>query len=829
MRALAKSFRAILLRLRHKAQSGVLRAFLSMLDTRYHHLAARAPEAIIVHADGQVIFANPACAAIFGADSPDRLVGRPVLDLIHPGSRAAIARRLQLSADLVDTSFHKEQLVAVGGGVVEAEVAMIPFTNLAGRQRGAVLIHDITAYKQMEAALRASEHRFRSVVEHSYDGILLIDSDGVVIYWNPASERITGLKQHDAVGRPIWDVMAQSLGRPATAQIAQILKAEAFRWLGETDANWTGRWVEQVFRRADGRQRIAQVLVLPIQTETDDIGCVIIRDVTEQRQTQQALEKRSRALQSLHEVMLEVGAELSLTALLGHIAERATALIDADKGGSIFLYHPGKHVLRLEAAYGVGAPHIGMTLNPGEGITGRVFETRQPFFVNDYPGWDRRIAFPDKITFSAVLAVPLLQQDQALGVLLLFASNDQRIFTDEDVWLATMFAAQAVNVIVNARLYQKLEQHSERLEEAVRARTAQLQQAKERTETILNSSPDAILLLRNDGAIDAFNPAFSKFFGHRLDDVYGQTPVMLVDPVHATDFSRVLRVALEQGEPGQLEVTAWRQDGTTFDAGVAFAPIARNGAVTGVICTFRDISSLKEVERMKDVFVSNVSHELRTPIASIRLYHDLLMRSPDNSRRYMEHLQRETDRLQRIIEDLLFLSRLDQEQTTLRCSPVDLNELAAQYIADRVVLADQRKLRLSFEALPGLPLMELDRGLIGQALSILLTNALNYTPAGGKVTVRARADSADDQWWAGLEVNDTGPGIPLHEQPRLFERFFRGSTARESGMPGTGLGLALVKEIVSRHGGWVDVISTGVPGEGATFCLWLPAGAPDCT
>jgi signal transduction histidine kinase len=114
--------------------------------------------------------------------------------------------------------------------------------------------------------------------------------------------------------------------------------------------------------------------------------------------------------------------------------------------------------------------------------------------------------------------------------------------------------------------------------------------------------------------------------------------------------------------------------------------------------------------------------------------------------------------------------------------------------------------------------------MLGQVLSILLTNALNYTPDGGKVTIRVEMREEDGRSWGGFSVSDTGPGIPPEEQPRVFTRFFRGQSAHSTKVSGTGLGLAIAKEIVDRHRGQIEVDSTGIPGEGTTFRVWLPLG-----
>jgi two-component system OmpR family sensor kinase len=131
-------------------------------------------------------------------------------------------------------------------------------------------------------------------------------------------------------------------------------------------------------------------------------------------------------------------------------------------------------------------------------------------------------------------------------------------------------------------------------------------------------------------------------------------------------------------------------------------------------------------------------------------------------------------------------------------------------------------LTLSFQGEPKVPPVTFDEGLLGQALSILLTNAINYTPANGQVMVRTHTRQDKDGKWAGFSISDTGPGISPEERGRLFTRFFRGTAGRKSGVPGTGLGLAIAQEIVSQHDGKIEVESNGVPEHGATFRVWIP-------
>ncbi|MDF1515707.1 MAG: HAMP domain-containing sensor histidine kinase, partial [Anaerolineae bacterium] len=174
------------------------------------------------------------------------------------------------------------------------------------------------------------------------------------------------------------------------------------------------------------------------------------------------------------------------------------------------------------------------------------------------------------------------------------------------------------------------------------------------------------------------------------------------------------------------------------------------------------------------------------------------------------------------IEDLLSISQLEQERVELKLETFDLNDLIKEYVIDRTPLAESRELRLNYLEVSNLPLLEGDRNLLGQAISILLTNSLNYTPAGGAVYIRAETRYVDGRQWVGFVVHDTGPGISAEDQERLFTRFYRGKIGRRSGFSGTGLGLAIAKEIIDRHKGRIEVRSEGIPGKGATFYVWLP-------
>ena len=230
---------------------------------------------------------------------------------------------------------------------------------------------------------------------------------------------------------------------------------------------------------------------------------------------------------------------------------------------------------------------------------------------------------------------------------------------------------------------------------------------------------------------------------------------------------------------------------------------------------------LRELDRDKDVFVSLVSHELRTPLTSIIGYLELLRDESeglaDEQRQFVAVAHRNSERLHRLVEDLLFVAQLEAGRLELDPTDVDLAELARAAVDAARPAARERGVELAVHAEP--VFLRGDGTRLGQVLDNLVANAVKFTPEGGSVTVRA----VSEEDAVVVTVTDTGVGIPAEEQRRLFERFFRASTATERQIPGTGLGLAIVKAIVEAHGGDVSVVS-GVD-LGTTFRVRLPGVA----
>ncbi len=361
---------------------------------------------------------------------------------------------------------------------------------------------------------------------------------------------------------------------------------------------------------------------------------------------------------------------------------------------------------------------------------------------------------------------------------------------------------------------------------------------------LIEKMHDMVLVFDDQTRLIDANPAALSFLNLGEKEVIGRRVADVIP-----DWDRVEQQYIDSpGNPVELVID---NGGDARDLSVVFTSLlGEEGKTAGQIAIARDITGQKQIERrikqynkqleilnreleeanqklvkldqIKDDFLANVSHELRSPMTNIRLYHELIDLQPKRVKEFMETLSRETVRLADLIESLLALTRFDQGVFKLDKSYFDLGVLIKEYVQDRRTMAENRNLSLSLVGDQEALVVCADRKQIGQVFSNILTNALNYTPGGGKITINMRLRNEHKNKWAGFSVQDSGLGITLEDQEQLFTRFFRGRVGTNSAVTGTGLGLAISKEIVDRHGGEIIVESQGVPGEGAIFTVWLP-------
>jgi PAS domain S-box-containing protein len=785
-------------------------------ELRYSTLFHQSNDAVFLHnLSGKIMDVNQKALDLFGYDLED-VLQRTIPELHPPYAHSTSKRAFETISEEGVVEFEID-FIRKNGEIITADVSS-SLIDIGGTTMVQGMARDITERKRAEETLREQAETIRSIVDSSQDWIWAIDLQGIHTYSNPAIEHILGYQSDELVGKPSFDLMHE--------EDRQMIATEMPRWISEK-RGWRGlviRW-----RHRDGRWRYLESSAVPIIDANGQIVGFrgVDRDITERKHMEEAEQEQRMLAEALAVTAAAINSTLDVDAVLEGILDGIRSVLPYD-AADISLIEGDEIRITASRGYDEFETHNLRNLTIPLDQTPhslRMVETAQPEVVEDVqddPQWVTKGVFNGIGEWiRAYAGAPIVVDGFVIGFIHL-NSKQPAIYNGKAATWLKAFADQAAVALRNAQLYQELEKHSEHMEVAVHEATQELRDEKERVEIIVGNSPDAILLLSPLGTISLVNKAFENLFGYSTEEARGMSLCAVMGDASLQECNRVLQTLIDQEEEVRVELTISDKESSVCDAELALSPILVGGDLQGIVASIRDITALKQVERMKDAFVSNVSHELRTPITSLRLNHNLLQRDP-GERKYLDRFDREITRLNQLIEDLLRLSRLDQGQVELNLEAVDLNDLMAETTQDRVALAESHELDLVLICQEAhIPPVQADANLLGQVLSVLLTNAIQYTPAGGHIDVCAVHEQRDGARWVGFRVRDDGLGISSDDLSHLFERFYRGTVGRKSGSPGTGLGLSIASEIVQRHRGHIEVKSKGIPGEGTTFTVLLP-------
>jgi len=399
-----------------------------------------------------------------------------------------------------------------------------------------------------------------------------------------------------------------------------------------------------------------------------------------------------------------------------------------------------------------------------------------------------------------------------LGTLAL-GSRRHRKFSRQKIELLSAFGSLLGMALENAQLYDELNK------------------GKAYVESIVESAGDAIISTDREDRILTWNRGAEVVFGYDKQEVLGQTLQMLLPPSRANELLQIKSKVLVADVIRNLEVKRQRKNGAIIDVALAVSALKdKDGNVIGFLHLAKDITEkqryerrLKELDQMKSDFVSNVSHELRTPLTAIKASADNMLDNltgplSEKQTRYLMRIKSNADRLARLINDVLDLSRIEAGKIDLRPSDLDLAALAQEVVEHVRPVAIEKLIRLEVAAYDGEIASWADRDKVVQVLLNLMGNAVKFTPPHGKITVAIQKGMDD---WVQVSVSDTGPGIAADEIGKIFDKFYQTSQAGEEKTKGTGLGLAICKALVEMHGGRIWVESE--LNKGSTFSFILPA------
>lgn len=355
------------------------------------------------------------------------------------------------------------------------------------------------------------------------------------------------------------------------------------------------------------------------------------------------------------------------------------------------------------------------------------------------------------------------------------------------------------------------------LSEVIRLTHENLEQESKRLNSILSYMTDGVLATNRRGQIIMINDMAKKQLGIVKDEALNQN---ILELLHIEDEYELRDLITQSPE---LMIDSQDVYGEYISLRVRFALIRReSGFISGLVAVLHDTTEQEKEERERRLFVSNVSHELRTPLTSVKSYLEALDEgalsepvAPD----FIKVSLDETNRMMRMVTDLLHLSRIDNVTSHLDVELINFTAFITFILNrfDKIRAQDQEK---KYELVRDYPItsvwIEIDTDKMTQVIDNILNNAIKYSPDGGKITVSMK--TTDDQMI--LSISDQGLGIPKQDLPKIFDRFYRVDRARSRAQGGTGLGLAIAKEIIKQHNGFIWAKSEY--GKGSTFTIVLP-------
>ena len=634
---------------------------------------------------------------------------------------------------------------------------------------------DITARQEAEE----TRQRLASIVEYSHDAIISESLDGVITTWNRGAEGIFGYTAEETVGRPITMLAWPGYEDDMRELLEQICRDQAVEHY------------ETLRRHKDGRRLVVSLTLSPVRDAAGKLIGIskVARDVTEQKQHEEILERQSQLLDQAYEPILV-----------------------RDHGDRIVYWNKG-----AERLYGWTATEAKGRIS--HDLLHTVFSEPQE-----------------------EIQTKLERDGHWEGELIHLTRSGQRLMVLSR-WIRELGVSESHVLETNIDVSER--QQIVALEEQTRL--------ERRFRQLLEAAPDAIVEVSADGDIVLVNRVAEEMFGYPRDELVGQSVDLLVpDAVrqhHHGYRSAYLEHPRTRPMGSGLELHGRRRDGSLFPVEISLSPIQTEGGmhVTAVI---RDVTDRKRAEhevrrlqlqytselearnreveranRLKSEFLASMSHELRTPLHTIIGFAELLQEGGEGAlneaqTRFLDHIRRDSEHLLELINDVLDLSKVEAGQLVLKRENYPLARSVNEALdairpgaALKGISIEQRGLQDS--------LVNADPLRVKEMLYNLLSNAVKFTPEGGRVWV----ETVEDGGFARITVGDTGIGIPIDEQENIFDKFYQVGNTTRGVREGTGLGLSITKELVQMHGGWMEVQSA--PGEGSRFVFRLPLAGVD--
>ena len=796
----------------------------SKLDKHRDILDSAGPMILSIGLDGCIGHMNSAAERLLGYYAEELVGKQRTAEILTPGEGPRLIAELQRlngiepNPDLTPTERLAALLEAVSrippsqvptfesqfrrkdGSLFPVTLHVSALRDGAGRMRGLVVVAlDGVSSLRQDQAMRESQERYRDLFENSTEMIATLSPTGRFLYANPAWKRCFGLNHAALLDLDSFeDVFGPDCRGEVSALFRRALDGEMIDRAPLRSYTADGRMLEFELSLSQ-RQRAGNPLA---------VRC-LLRDVTQQKQREHRL--------ALQLVVSQIVGENSSPEMA---ATRILEALCVSQGWDMALkWEVNSDEQRLEYCAAWSAPgrraesivqeSAGRFLTGENDLPVRVWRTAKSVWMVDLSSAEptARMQSALRHEMASGWAAPVRVGNRVIAVLEFYSHLRLR---------ETHEALAAIETVASS-----LGQMLARSRERGRAEELSRQQ-----EILLNSVADGICGIDKRGMVSFANPAAAHLLGSPASRLTGRPIHELLHPTANCGEDCLLRKATERQVASAAEDTIYRADGACFPAEYFFTPILDQGRFSGSVLSFRDISQRYALDRMKDEFISTVSHELRTPLTSIRgalglLSSGILGTINDKAANLLRIAVTNSDRLVRLINDILDLERIQGGREPITFRPIQLSDVIRQAIDGMQPVADAAGVQLLHDTTPVEISGDADRLL--QILTNLLSNAIKFSPPNSSVSVVTRPGASG----VTLAVIDQGRGIPADKLEAIFGRFQQvdASDSRQKG--GSGLGLAICRSIVSQHSGriWAE----RNPMRGSTFRVFLPYKATPTT
>lgn len=772
----------------------------NLREVEHHLMESSANITLTIDDQNRLTAMNDAAMRLLGYSLED-VVGIHIgkIGIVATSSLAAAMKAIERvqRGEMVDPV--ELWLIKRSGALIITEASMTRLHESAEAPEIRITIHDITTRKNAENALARSPAEFKTFADESLDA-LFIFVDGAIHFTNAKSSSLFKYSEEELRGIELNH--ATLIARESQ----QTVKNDMARLMREK----TSRESECTFFSKDKSRIYTTISMSRVMWNNKDAILVVARDISARKR----LEQRSTMENRIAKTITESAPNINVARqLLEDIAvtfhwQFGDIWMQNQKTNELELFdywqQPGYDFTAFERRARV------LSFKKGVGLPGQVWESGKPKWISsiaDEPKFIRGLEAKTSMLNTA-FAFPLVVEQTTVGVV--------EFFTDAKIEELSSELVEAF-LSIGATLGQFIKQRL--TNDEIRKRNVDLQKyllAIEWTE-------DAVVITDEDAIVQYANKAAEKMNGYTRSEMMGQKSGKLWGGLMPKEFYENMWHTIKTlHKPFTSEIRNRRKNGEEYIALVNISPVFDElGVPRFFVATERDITRAKEIDRAKTEFVSLASHQLRTPITAINWYSEILLsgdmgKITKKQRVYLEEIYNGGRRLVMLVNSLLNVSRVELGTFVIQPSPLNPVDICATALKDVELMAEHKSITITKDIAHDIPRMSADAGLMQILFQNLITNAVEYTKDGGRVTITLKKQ-ADDLYFS---VADTGIGIPSADQDKIFGKMYRADNARDIKTYGTGLGLYIVKAILDEVGGkiWFE----SVENKGTTFFMTVP-------